>query len=216
MALQVGLEALEDRDRVALAHLDHGLLPAAGAPGGVAAALGLGRHGRGADLEHGDVEQGLDGLLDLRLVRAGVHAERVLAGGRQHVRLLGHDGTDEHLAVVHYERSSRRARAVRLSSAPCDATTVAAPTMSATPTSSTCRTCTPVRLRNDLAAVSSSSASAIRTEPPRWALSKSFARLVDGSSKAAASTVCSEPRSACTDSAARSAARRALRLTLTV
>src|ERR671918_908668 len=36
IGLQLGLEALEDRDRVARPHLDHGLLPAAGAAGGVA------------------------------------------------------------------------------------------------------------------------------------------------------------------------------------
>src|SRR5690242_14868231 len=216
LALQVGLEALEDRDGLARAHLHDGLLPGPRAAGGVAAALGLRGHGRGAHLEHGHVEQALDGLLDLRLVGVGVHAERVLAGGGQHVGLLGHDRADQNLAVIHYDRSSRRARAVRLSSAPCEATTVAAPTMSATPTSSACSTWTPARLRNDLAAIVSSSASAIRTEPPRWAVSSSAARLVDGSSKPAASSTCSDPRSACTDSAARSAARRALRLTLTV
>jgi hypothetical protein len=38
-----------------------------------------------------NVEQRLDGLLDLRLVRLVVHAERVLVGGRQDVGLLGDD-----------------------------------------------------------------------------------------------------------------------------
>src|SRR5690349_6095708 len=182
IALKICLEALEDRDGLARRHLHDGLLPGPCATGGVAAALGLGGHGRGADLEHVDVEQALDGLLDLRLVRVGVHAERVLAGRGQHVRLLGHDRADQNLGVVHQERSSRRARAVRLSSAACDTTTVAAPTRSATPTSSTAMTATPAMLRNDLAAARSSSASATRTAPPRCPFSSSAARLVDGSS----------------------------------
>src|SRR3954451_5262917 len=169
MALEVGLEALEDRDGVALAHLDHGLLPGPGAARGVAAALGLGRDGGGAHVEDGDVEQALDGLLDLRLVRVRVHPEGVLAGRRQHVRLLGDDRTDEHLAVIHHSApfSARRARAVRLSSAAWETTTLAAPTRSATPTSSAAMTATPGRLRKDFAATRSSSASATRIAPPR-------------------------------------------------
>src|SRR3954451_20853684 len=102
MCLEVGLEALEDRDGVALAHLHDGLLPLAGAARGDATALGLRGHRAGADLEDLHVgEQALDGLLDLGLVRIRVHAERVLAGRGQHVGLLGHHGADEHLAVVH-------------------------------------------------------------------------------------------------------------------
>src|SRR3954454_432062 len=138
MVLEVGLEALEDRDGVAVAHLHDGLLPLAGAARGEAPALRLRGHRGGADLDHLDVrEELLDGLLDLRLVRVRVDPERVLAGRREHVGLLGDDGPDEHLAGVHryasslVPRSSLRARAVRLSMAAWLATTVAAPTMSA-------------------------------------------------------------------------------------
>src|SRR3954467_6489756 len=86
---------------------------------------------------------------------------------------------------------------------------------SATPTSSTCSTPTRARLRNDLAAVSSPSASATRTEPPRCASSRPAALAADRAAHAAASSTWIVLRSACTESAARSAARRALRLTLT-
>src|SRR5262245_40864418 len=186
IALSIRFQTLEDRDRVAGAHLHDGLLPGPGAAGGDAAALGLGGDLRGADLDDVDVEQRLDGLLDLGLVRLVVHAERVLVGGREHVALLGDDWADDHLAVVHQE--AFLARSVSLSSAPCESTSVAARTRSATPTSSTCSTSTRGRLRNDLAATSSSSASATSTAPPRWAPSSSAAPAVEGSSKAPAST----------------------------
>src|SRR3954452_19989185 len=186
--LQIRLEALEDRDGLAGTHLHHGLLPRPGAAGGDAAALGLGGDLGGAHLDDVHIEQRLDGLLDLRLVRLVVHAERVLVGGRQHVALLGDDRADDYLAVIHQALASLRARAVSLSSAGWLSTSVAARTRSATPTSSTCSTCTRVRLRNDLAAVSSSSASTTSTAPPRWACSNSAAWDVLGSLNADAST----------------------------
>src|SRR3954449_11348716 len=213
IALQIRFQALEDRDGLAGTHLHHGLLPGPGAAGGDAAALGLGGHLGSAHLDDVDVEQGLDGLLDLRLVRLVVHAERVLVGGREHVALLGDDRADDHLRVVHQE--AFRARATRLSSAAWLSTSVAAPTRSATPTSSTCMTFTRERLRNDLAAASSPSASATSTAPPRWASSRPAAWAVDGASKLAASRTWIVSRSAWIESAERSAARRALRLTLT-
>src|SRR4029079_7831708 len=75
-----GLQSGEDRDLVLRPHLHDGLLPRARAPGGPAAALGLGLDRDGADVEHLDVgEELLDGLADLGLVRLLVHAERVLA-----------------------------------------------------------------------------------------------------------------------------------------
>src|SRR3954469_12207300 len=207
--LKVGLEALEDRDGLAGTHLDHGLLPGPGAAGGDAATLGLGGDLGGADLDDVHVEQGLDGLLDLRLVRLVVHAERVLVGGRQDVALLGDDRADDHLAVVHQAPASLRsspawtssrprslrARCVRFPNARSESTSVAARTRSATPTSSTCRTCTRERLRNDLAAASSSSASATSTAPPRWASRSSAACDVLGSLKPAASNTWIVPRS---------------------
>ena len=96
-------------------------------------------------------------------------------------------------------------------------TTLAAPTRSATPQSSAASTVTPARLRNDLKAADSSGPdSTSSTEPPRRSSISSAACFVDGSSNAPASSPKTEPRPACTDSALRSAARRALRLTLTV
>src|ERR1700742_2246093 len=97
-----GLERLEDRDRVALAHLHDGLLPRPRASGVDAAALGLGLDRRGPHRDHLDVEHRLDGLTDLRLMRVIVHAEGVLAGIGQHVGLLGHDRADDHLTGVHH------------------------------------------------------------------------------------------------------------------
>src|SRR3954462_3829596 len=192
IALQIRLEALEDRDGLAGTHLNHGLLPRPGAAGGDAAALGLGGDLGGAHLDDVHVEQRLDGLLDLRLVRLVVHAERVLVGGRQDVALLGDDRADDHLRVVH--QATFLALAVRLSSAAWLSTSVAAPTRSATPTSSTCMTFTRARLRKDLAAASSSSASATSTAPPRWAFSRPAALAVLGASNAVASSTCSVPR----------------------
>src|SRR3954447_17090025 len=217
-ALQLGLQALEDRDRLALAHLHDGLLPLARAPRGVAAALGLGRHRGGANVDHADVEELLDRLLDLRLVRVRVHAERVLADRRQRVGLLGDDRLDDHLAGIHQTVTSRFfARAVTASSASVENTTEAAPIRSAIPTSSDASTLTPARLRNDLnTAASSAPVTTISTEPPRRSAMSSAACFVDGVSKPPASSPKIEPRSACTDSAERRAARRALRLTLTV
>src|SRR5215212_6885412 len=141
--IQIGLQALEDRDRIARADLHDGLLPLAGAARGVAPALRLGGDGGRADVEHLDLEQRLDGLLDLRLVRVLVHAERVLVGRRQHVGLLGDDGPDDHLAGLHQVVASLRsrfvARAVSASIAAWEATSVPGLTMSATPAFSASR-----------------------------------------------------------------------------
>src|SRR5215207_3233252 len=127
IALEIRLEALEDRDGLAGTHLYHGLLPGPRAARGDAAALGLGGHLGGAHVDDVHVEQRLDGLLDLRLVRLVVYAERVLLGGRQDIGLLGDDRADDDLAVVHdYAFASLRARAVRLSSAAWESTSVAA------------------------------------------------------------------------------------------
>src|SRR5207302_10392444 len=72
-----GAEALEDRDRLALAHLHDGLLPRPCATARRAAALGLGLDAERPHLDHVHAEERLDGLADLRLVRVGVDAERV-------------------------------------------------------------------------------------------------------------------------------------------
>src|SRR4051794_13786840 len=92
--------ASEDVDALALAEADDralGRRTAADAHTG-AARLALAVHGvhRG-DL---DVEDLLDGDLDLGLVRVGVHQERVLVEVHQAVALLAHDRADDHVAVV--------------------------------------------------------------------------------------------------------------------
>src|SRR5947209_14851640 len=102
------LQALEDRDGVARADLDDGLLPPSRAPPGEAAALGLGLDDERAHVEHLDVEQLLNRLADLGFVRVGVYPEGVAIGGREHVALLGHHGTDEHLGGLHVSRPFRR------------------------------------------------------------------------------------------------------------
>src|SRR6187431_703355 len=55
---------------------------------------------QGVDRRHLDVEDLLDGELDLGLVRAGVHGERVLALVDQAVALLRDDGRDDDVARV--------------------------------------------------------------------------------------------------------------------
>src|SRR6476469_3090077 len=77
------------------------LLPLTPAAGSVAAALGLALDRRRANVDDLDVEQLLDRLADLRLVRAVVDAERVLARLGEHERLLGDDWADDHLTRIH-------------------------------------------------------------------------------------------------------------------
>src|SRR5215213_9908713 len=209
------LQSGEDRDLVLGPHLHDCLLPGSGAAGGPAAALGLGLDRRGADVEH------LDGLADLRLVCVGMDAERVLAGRRQHVGLLGHDRADDDLAGFHHTaslaRTSRLTRSVSRLTAASESTSHPAPTRSATPTSSTPSTRTWRRLRNERCTLSSSGPVTTNSGcGSRQPSSPSAACLVDGSANAPASTSASELRPACSDSALRRAARRSLRLTLTV
>ncbi len=87
--------------------------------------------------------------------------------------------------------------------------------ISATPTPSAPTTATRSMLRKLLAAAASSAPITTRVgvAPPHLA-STSAAFEVFGSSKVPAGSTASEPRSACTLSAERSALRRALRLTL--
>src|SRR5215208_7159169 len=218
LALLEALEALEDRDGVALAHLHDRLLPRPGLAGRVAAPLGLGLDGCRAHVDDLHVEQRLDRLADLGLVRVVVDAERVLAGRGEHVALLAHDRADDDLGVVHHEPPF--ARSVSASAAACESSSAEAPTTSATPAPVAGSTETRSRLRNDSATCSSVSPSTTRTEPrssPSQSPSSFAAALVEGLSKPfAASNTASESRSAWTLSALRSAARRSLRLTLKV
>src|SRR5436190_2386660 len=211
------LQALEDRDGVPRAHLDDGLLPRPRAAGGEPAALGLGLDRHRADVDHADVEERLDGLADLRLVRLGVDAERVLVGRGEDVALLADDRADDHLRRLH-QSASPLARVVSASSPACEASTALARTMSAMPTLSAGRTDSRSTLRNESAMRSSSMPSTTST-PAGWSQSRksATASLVDGVSvNGAGSRTASEPREACSDSAQRSAARRSLRLTLNV
>src|SRR4051812_40494857 len=212
--------ALEELDVVVGMQLDDRLLPRAALAGRVAAALRLRLHAHRAHLDHAHAEDLLNGLADLRLVRVVVDAERVLVRREQRVALLGDDRLDDHGAGVHALTASRegfRAIVLRYSTAAGVSTSRCAPMMSATPTRSSAWTTTPERLRNDLRHVSPSrpSTTSVRPGSPN-AARPSAARLADGASKSAGSTTASEPRRRCSDSTARSARRRALRLTLTV
>src|SRR5215211_1394467 len=189
------------------------LLPLPPLPPAPAAPLGLRLHPCRPDAGHAHAEDVLDRLAHLRLVRPLVHAERVLVGPEQGVALLRDDGPDDHLARVHFAT----AFSLRRPSAASDTMSRPLPTMSAIPTSSTCRTATSARLRNDLAQVSSPSPSTTSTLPsPSKPAIVAAAALVEGVSKLDGSSAAIVPRSAWSDRAARSARRRALRFTLTV
>jgi hypothetical protein len=92
-----------------------------------------------------------------------------------------------------------------------------APTRSATPTPLAGSTETRGRFRNDSATRACSSASTSSTEPrPAQSAIRPAACLVDGVSKSLGSRTAIVERSAWIDSTLRSAARRSLRLTLSV
>src|SRR3954451_9341433 len=189
------------------------LLPLAPATGTDAAALRLGLDPRRANAIHADAEDVLDRLAHLSLVGPLVHAERVLVGRQQRIALLRDDGPDDHLARVHFDAAFSVSRA----SAASDTTIRAWPITSAMPTASACMTLTSRRLRNDFTAVSSPSVSTTRMLPsPSNPAIASAAVRVDGVSNFDGSSAAIEPRSACTDRAARNARLRALRFTLTV
>src|SRR5271166_547572 len=221
-----GLQALEDRDALAGAHLHDRLLPRAAAPARGAAALGLGLDAQRPDVHDVHVEQRLDRLADVRLVRVRMDAEGVAVGGREHVALLRDDRPDEYRRVLHQALASApargcAARALSASRAGFEMTSVAAPSRSLTPTSSLFSTATRARLRNDSAAADSSalsttSAGRVRLVGGSQPSSSSLAWRVLGAVNAPASRIASEPRSACSESALRSAARCSLRLTLNV
>src|SRR2546423_6294736 len=221
MAGSEAREAVEDRDLLAGGDLHDRLLPSARAPRRQPPPLGLGLHALGPDADDLHVEKRLDRLADLRLVRGGMHSEHVLPGRGKHIALLRDHRSDDHLAGFHQAASSAGrspfARVVSSASATSDTTSEAAPTRSATPVAFAGRTVTRDRFRNDLAAAASSSPST-RSVGAGWShfASAAAAAFVEGSSNAALSSTAIDPRSAWIESALRSAARRALRLTLTV
>src|SRR5262249_31646911 len=138
-ALFSRLQSLEDRDRLPWAHLHDRLLPLAGTAVGVAPPPGLALFEHGPDLHHPVVGQLLARLSGLRLVRALVHAERVLAVLRKDERLLGDDRSDDPLARVHHAPPSAEedpaARATSAGNAASETSSDAAPITSATPAS---------------------------------------------------------------------------------
>src|SRR3954449_9612283 len=109
---------LEDLDRVAGAQLHDGLLPAGTRALEEAAPLRLRLNLDHVDALDLDVEELLDGLADLRLVRVRMDLERVAPARRRLVRLLADDRREDHLGCVHYEAlpvTASRAASVRSS-----------------------------------------------------------------------------------------------------
>src|ERR1700712_4826678 len=95
----VSADGREDVDGARLQR-DDGALGVLALTGAEAGAAGLSRAVRPRDGLDLDAEDLLDRQLDLGLVRAGVHEERVLALVDQAVALLGHHGTQDHVARV--------------------------------------------------------------------------------------------------------------------
>src|SRR5262249_230105 len=155
----------EDRDRLALAHLHDGLLEAGAVALAHAAALGLRLHLRDVDRGHVDVEELLDRLADLRLVRVLVHLERVLPVADQAVALFGDDRPDQDVVRMqaHAVTSSAfsafalPARAWTTTSAASETSSDRAHTTADTSSSSGVVTATCARFRNDFVITSSSS-----------------------------------------------------------
>src|SRR5579875_2638444 len=153
------LRSFEDLDLVAGLELDDRLLPAGARALERAAPLRLRLHLDDVDADDLDVEELLDGLADLRLVRVLVHLERVAVLRDLLVALLRDHGTDQHLA---------RMKAHRAPAFPCTSGSAASLTTSdrahttcATSSSAGTVTSTRSRLRNDLISASSSSVATI-------------------------------------------------------
>src|SRR5919108_1212641 len=203
---------LEDFDAIAGAELDDRLLPAGLRAAGPAAALGLRLHLEDVHCDDLDVEELFDGLADLRLVGARVHAERVLVVLDQAVALLGDDRGEDHLARVEAHlaiTSWTRSRA------PSVASSERAQTIAPTSRSDGSTTSTLARLRKLFTSFSSSGSATTSSGDSAPQASKTpAAALVEGSSKAPPGITARDPRAAWAESAERNAARRTLRLTL--
>src|SRR4029079_2967956 len=137
--------SFEDLDLVAFAELHDGLFPAGLRALVEAAPLRLRLHLDDVHALDLDVEELLDGLADLRLVRLRVHAERVLVVLDQAVALLGDHRGDEDLARI----EAHWAISLTLSRAASVASTEFAHTSAPTSSSDGSRTRTRSRLRND-------------------------------------------------------------------
>src|SRR5438445_11688637 len=94
----------EDLDRVALAQLHDRLLPARPLPAVRTTALRLRLHHQDVHPLDLDVEQLLDRLPDLCLVRVWMDVEAVLPLLDAAVGLLGHDGSEQHLVGMQTHR----------------------------------------------------------------------------------------------------------------
>src|SRR5204863_2901807 len=138
-------------DPLTRGQLHDGRLPGARATRVQPPPLRLRLHLRSANRAHLDVEDLLDGVCDLKLVRPLVHPERVLALPHQGVALLRDHGPDDHLARLH-----QTARPLSSSRAASEITSDVAPMTSATPAALARATVTPGMLRKLFATVSSS------------------------------------------------------------
>src|SRR5436309_766987 len=149
------LSPLEDLDRLARADLHDRLLPAWPAPAGHAAALRLRPDLEDVDALDVDVEQLLDRLADLSLVRVGMDAERILVAGLDLlVALLRDDGCEQDLVRV---QAHELALDWTTSSAPWVNSSERAHTSAEISTSPGVTTSAPSRLRNDVTTASCSS-----------------------------------------------------------
>src|SRR5436190_10627222 len=206
------LGSFEDLDRLAGPDLHDRLLPAGLAALDEPTALRL-----RADLDdvHAldvHVEQLLDGLPDLGLVRVRVDAERVaMVALDLFVALLRDHGCEQDLVGMkaHEALTSTAPRAAWLTRSE------RAQTSAATSISAGVTTWTPARLRNDFAiAAWSSWATTMSGRSFPHASTSSAASRADGSSNESSARTANVPSSACADSAARNAALRSLRLIL--
>src|ERR671923_62078 len=206
------LSPLEDVDRLAFLQLDDRFLPAWAAALDPVAPLRLRLDLDDVHARDLDVEELLDRLPDLRLVRVLVHAERVLVVLDEAVALLRDHGCEQDLVRM----ETHAALLWTASRAPSVTSSALAQTTSATVRFRAARIVTPSILRNDLmSAVSSSFATSTTGASLPQDSRKATAFFVEGSSNAEPSTTPSVPPSACALSAPRNAERYALRLTLT-
>src|SRR5690349_9591241 len=205
------LRPLEDLDRVAGLELDDGLLPTGARALDHPAPLRLGRHLDDVHAEDRDLEELLDGLADLRLVRVLVHLERVAVLLDLVVALLADHRLDQDLSGV----QAHDALPCTRGSAASVRTSERAQTTCATSSSDGTVTSTRGRFRNDLISVTSSSVATI-TVGVSWPQpsSRSTACFVDGASNESPATRPMVPAWAWSLSAARKAARAAFLFTL--
>src|SRR6056297_349812 len=221
--LQPGVEQL---DLVAFCHRDDGALGVGTLPDDQAAALALARPVHRVDAQHLHLEDALDRLLDLGLVRPRIHDEGVLVLVEEAVGLLGdHGAVDDVAGVLHADATSSgvevstspRRRPVPISArASSSKTTTSLTTTSWVLSWSTTRVWTSGRLRKERIVASSRSASTTSTLPSSSRADRAAtASLVRATSKERSRTTVTSWCSARSDSAERSAARLTFLLTRT-